>query len=222
MGGDHGCDVVIDGIKLALHAYRDITELHVVGDQKLIEAAMVRSKLKDPRVGILSNGKEEMKGNELTREALKLLQQVGLNFIGYVEGYDMFNDHVEVVVTDGFIGNLVLKTIESMGKSIVRLIKRELAGSTVRKLGAALAAQGFRNIKQRMDPDAYGGAPLLGLNGNVIKAHGSSRDRAIMNAIRVSTEAIQHHLKEMIQEEIQRVNQRLPQPAVAASASVAA
>ena len=163
-----------------------------------------------------------MKGNDLTRETAKLLQQVDLNFVGYVEGYDMFNDHVEVVVTDGFIGNLVLKTIESMGKSIVRLIKRELAGSTVRKLGAALAAQGFRNIKQRMDPDAYGGAPLLGLNGNVIKAHGSSRDRAIMNAIRVSTEAIQHHLKEMIQEEIQRVNQRLPQPAVTASASVAA
>ena len=177
---------------------------------------------KNPRVGILSNGKEEMKGNELTREALKLLQQVGLNFIGYVEGHDLFNDHVEVVVTDGFIGNLVLKTIEHMGKSIVRLIKRELAGSAVRKLGAALASQGFKNIKQRMDPDGYGGAPLLGLNGNVIKAHGSSRDRAIMNAIRVSTEAIQHHLKEMIQEEIQRAIQRLPQPAIAASASVAA
>jgi phosphate acyltransferase len=341
MGGDHGCDVVIDGIKLALNALRGITELYVVGDQKLIEAAMVRSKLKDPRVrivhasevltmedkplvavrkkrdssivraaelvkegkaealispgntgglvaaatltlrrlegverpaiatvvpagksefilidaganpdckplhlvqfgvmgsiysreilghkqprvGILSNGKEEMKGNDLTRETAKLFQQVDVNFVGYVEGYDMFNDHVEVVVTDGFIGNLVLKTIESMGKSIIRLIKRELAGSTVRKLGAALAAQGFRNIKQRMDPDAYGGAPLLGLNGNVIKAHGSSRERAIMNAIRVSTEAIQHHLKEMIQEEIQRANQRLPQPAVAASASVAA
>jgi glycerol-3-phosphate acyltransferase PlsX len=341
MGGDHGCDVVIDGIKLALNALRGITELYVVGDQKVIEAALARSRLKDPRVrivhasevltmedkplvavrkkrdssivraaelvkdgraealispgntgglvaaatltlrrlegverpaiatvvpagkaefilidaganpeckplhlvqfavmgaiysreilghkqprvGILSNGKEEMKGNDLTRETAKLLQQVDLNFIGYVEGHDLFGDHVEVVVTDGFIGNIVLKTVESMGKSIIRLIKRELAGSTVRKLGAALAAQGFRNIKQRMDPDAYGGAPLLGLNGNVIKAHGSARERAIMNAIRVSTEAIQHHLKEMIQEEIQRANQRLPQSAVASSASVAA
>ena len=341
MGGDHGCEIVIDGIKLALEAYPGITEMHVVGDRKAIEAALARSRLKDPRVrivhasevltmedkpltavrrkrdssivraaglvkdgkaealispgntgglvaaatltigrlegvkrpaiatvvpsgkaefilidaganpeceplylaqfavmgaiysreilgherprvGILSNGKEEIKGNELTRETASLLQQLDLNFIGYVEGYDMFNDRVEVVVTDGFIGNLVLKTVESMGKSIVRLIKRELGGSPIRKLGAALAAQGFRNIKQRMDPDAYGGAPLLGLNGNVIKAHGSARERAIMNAIRVSTEAIQHHLKEMIQAEIQRANQRLPQSVVAPFAPVAA
>ena len=230
MGGDHGCDVVIDGIKLALQAYRKITELYVVGDQKVIEASLVRSKLKDPRVrivhasevmtmedkplvavrkkrdssivraaelvkdgkaealispgntgglvatatltlrrlegverpaiatvvpsgkaefilidaganpeckplhlvqfavmgsiysreilghkkprvGVLSNGKEEMKGNDLTRETARLLRQVDLNFIGYVEAYDLFNDNVEVVVTDGLIGNLVLKTI---------------------------------------------------------------------------------------------------------------
>jgi glycerol-3-phosphate acyltransferase PlsX len=340
MGGDHGCEVVIDGIKLALQAYSAISELHVVGDQKVIEAALVRSRLNDsrvnivhasevlgmaekpltavrrkrdssivraaelvrdgkaealispgntgglvaaatlkigrlegverpaiattvpankgdfilidaganpdckpyylaqfavmgtiysreilgherPRVGVLSNGKEEIKGNELTRETAKLLQQLDLNFIGYVEGHDLFNDHVDVVVTDGFSGNLVLKTVESMGKGLIRLIKRELAGSMMRKVGAMLVAQGFRNIKQRMDPDAYGGAPLLGLNGNVIKAHGSARERAIMNAIRVSTEAIQHHLKEMIQEEVQRASRRLPQPVVP-SATVAA
>lgn len=339
MGGDQGCEIVIDGIKLALQAYPAITELYAVGDQKTIDAALTRSRLKDPRlkivhasevvtmddkplvairkkrdssivraielvkdgkaeaiispgntgglvaaatltlrrlegvdrpaiatvvpankaefilidaganpeckplhlvhfaimgaiysreilgnkkprIGILSNGKEEMKGNELTRDTAKLLQQLDLNLIGYVEGHDLFSDHVEVVVTDGFIGNIVLKTVESMGKSIVRLIKRELAGSPMRKLGAALASQGFRNIKQRLDPEAYGGAPLLGLNGIVIKAHGSSRERAIMNAIRVSTEAIQHHLKEMIQDEIQRANQRLPQPDPSAPVAV--
>ena len=166
---------------------------------------------KRPRVGVLSNGKEETKGNDFTRETAKLIQRLDLNFIGYVEGHDLFSDHVDVVVADGFIGNIVLKTIESMGKGIVRLLKRELAATPVRKFGAALAAQGFRNIKERMDPDAYGGAPLLGLNGNVIKAHGSAREQAIMNAIRVSTEMIQHHLTEMILTEVASANERIAQ-----------
>jgi phosphate acyltransferase len=177
---------------------------------------------KRPRVGVLSNGKEETKGNDFTRETAKLIQRLDLNFIGYVEGHDLFSDHVDVVVTDGFIGNIVLKTIESMGKGIVRLLKRELAATPVRKFGAALAAQGFRNIKERMDPDAYGGAPLLGLNGNVIKAHGSSREQAIMNAVRVSTEMIQHHLNEMIQAEVANANERIAQPITDSPAPVPA
>jgi len=333
MGGDHGCGVVIDGIRLALRAYPEITELYIVGDQQQVEPALTRSKLKDPRirivhasemltmedkpltairkkrdasiiraaelvkdgkaealispgntgglvtaatlivrrldgverpaiaaivpankgefilvdaganpdckaihlaqfavmgaiysreilghskprVGILSNGKEEMKGTELTREATKLVQQLDLNFIGYIEGHNLFSDQVDVVISDGFVGNILLKTVEGMGKGLVRLLRRELAASPVRKLGAALAANAFRNIKARMDPDEYGGAPLLGLNGIVIKAHGSARDCAIMNAIRVSTEAIQHRLKDMIQAEIQKANQRLGQAAV--------
>src|ERR1043166_905428 len=166
---------------------------------------------KNPRVGILSNGSEEMKGNELTREALKLCQQLDINFVGYVEGHDLFADHVEVAVSDGFTGNIVLKTCESMGKGMLRMVKRELAANPIRKFGAALARNAFRTIKQRMDPEAYGGAPLLGLNGNVIKAHGAARERAIMNAIRVSTEALQHHMNEMIQQEIARANHRIAQ-----------
>jgi phosphate acyltransferase len=166
---------------------------------------------KNPRVGILSNGSEEMKGNELTREALKLCQQLEINFVGYVEGHDLFADHVEVAVSDGFTGNIVLKTCESMGKGMLRMVKRELAANPIRKFGAALARNAFRTIKQRMDPEAYGGAPLLGLNGNVIKAHGAARERAIMNAIRVSTEALQHHINDTIQQEIARANQRLSQ-----------
>src|SRR5207249_6315251 len=166
---------------------------------------------KTPRVGVLSNGTEEGKGNELTREAYKLCQQLDLNFIGYVEGHDLFSDHVEVAVADGFIGNIVLKTCESMGKGMLRMVRRELAANPVRKLGAALARDAFATIKQRMDPDAYGGAPLLGLNGNVIKAHGSSRERPIMNAIRVSTEAIQHHINEIIEQELAQANERLSQ-----------
>src|SRR6185369_14347480 len=99
-----------------------------------------------------------MKGNDLTREAFKLCQQLDLNFIGYVEGHDLFADGVEVAVTDGFVGNIVLKTCESMGKGMLRLLKGELAANPLRKFGGALARGAFQKIKQRMDPDAYGGA----------------------------------------------------------------
>ena len=162
-----------------------------------------------PRVGILSNGTEEIKGNDLTREAARLCQQIDLNFLGYVEGHDLFSDRVEVVVTDGFVGNIVLKTCESMGKGMLRLLKGELTANPLRKFGALLAQGAFRNIKHRMDPDTYGGAPLLGVNGTVIKAHGSARERAIMNAIRVATETIQHQINQLISREVNAANTRL-------------
>jgi len=161
-----------------------------------------------PRVGILSNGTEEIKGNELTREAAKLCQQLNLNFIGYVEGHDLFADRVEVVVTDGFIGNIVLKSIESMGKGMVRLLKRELTATPVRKLGALLAQGGLKNIKHRMNPDTYGGAPLLGLNGNVIKAHGSASALAIMNAVKFTSQAVKHQINQLISQEAADANAR--------------
>jgi glycerol-3-phosphate acyltransferase PlsX len=162
-----------------------------------------------PRVGILSNGTEITKGTDLTREAHALCEKLGLNYIGYVEGHDLFADKVEVVVTDGFLGNIVLKTSESMGSAMGRLLKRELTASPMRKLGALLAKPAFLALKNRMDPDAYGGAPLLGLNGNVIKAHGSANARAIKSAIRVATETISHHLNESIIQQIAKANQVL-------------
>jgi glycerol-3-phosphate acyltransferase PlsX len=162
-----------------------------------------------PRIGILSNGTEETKGTELTRAASRLCRGASLQFVGYVEGHDLFADQVDVVVTDGFVGNIVLKSIESIAKTILQTVKKELMATPVRKLGAVLARGAFRQIKQRMDPDAYGGAPLLGLNGIVIKAHGSSRERAIMNAVRVATETIQHRLNETIVREITQANERL-------------
>lgn len=166
-----------------------------------------------PRVGILCNGTEEHKGTELTQEAARLCQGADLNFIGYVEGHDLFADSVEVVVTDGFTGNIVLKTCESMAKGIVYMLKRELMANPLRRAGALLAQAALRNVKRRMDPDAYGGAPLLGLNGNVIKAHGSARELAIKNAIRVAAESIQHHINEIICREIAQANERLAGPA---------
>lgn len=328
MGGDHGCGVVIDGVKLALRAYPNISELHLVGQQTEIETALKRARCNDsrlavhhasevismedkpldavrkkkdcsmvramelvrdgkaeavispgntgalvasatfklrrlesverpaiatvvpsgkgefvlldaganheckpvhllqfaimgsvysrellghkkPRVGILSNGTEESKGTDLTREALKLCRQADLNFVGYVEGHDLFSDNIDVVVTDGFVGNIMLKTIESMGKGIVRLLRRELTANPMRKFGAALAGGALQSIKRRMDPEGYGGAPLLGLNGVVIKAHGSARERAFLNAIRVASETIQYKISDTILRETAQANEKL-------------
>ena len=134
----------------------------------------------------------------------------------------MFSDRVEVVVTDGFTGNIVLKCVESMGKAIVGLLRRELAANSVRKMGAALAQGALNNIKRRMDPELYGGAPLLGLNGIVIKAHGSAREKAFMNAIRVATETIHHKINETIEREISRANELIPSSKTAVQAPAVA
>jgi glycerol-3-phosphate acyltransferase PlsX len=162
---------------------------------------------KNPRVGILSNGSEEIKGTELTRDAHALCKKLDLNYLGYVEGHDLFEDKVEVVVTDGFLGNIVLKTCESMGRAVGRFLKRELNASPIRRLGKVLAGNALLALKTKLDPDIYGGAPLLGLNGIVIKAHGSANAHAIKNAIRVATETIQHHLNESIVKEIAKASE---------------
>ena len=336
MGGDHGCGVVIDGVKLALEAQAKITELHLVGNQTEIEAALSRVKCRDPRirilhasevltmedkpvvglrrkkdasiaramdlvkegkadavispgntggimaaatlklrnlpgidrpgiatvipapenefvlldaganieckpihllhyavmgsvysreilgyktprVGLLSIGTEDIKGNDLTLEAFKLCKQVNLNFIGNVEGYDLFKNRVDVVICDGFVGNIVLKTMEGMAKGIFGWLKTELMKNPKRKIGAYLAKNAFRTIGRRMDAESHGGAPLLGLNGNVMKAHGSSRERAIMNAIRVTAETIQHEINQIMIREIADANERLAAAKVAVS-----
>ncbi|HYG21688.1 MAG TPA: phosphate acyltransferase PlsX [Verrucomicrobiae bacterium] len=165
--------------------------------------------LSKPRVGVLSNGSEETKGNDLTRGAARLCSQLDLNFIGYVEGFDLFDDAVDVVVTDGFTGNVVLKTAESLSRAMMHLLKTELKANPVRLLGAKLSQGAFMQLKKRVDPEVYGGAVLLGLNGIVIKAHGSSRERAITNAIRVATEEISHGVNQTISQEITRANERL-------------
>ncbi len=162
-----------------------------------------------PRVGVLSNGAEESKGNNLTREAARLCALLDLNFIGYVEGFDLFNDTVDVVVADGFTGNVVLKTAESLSSAMIQILKAELTANPLRKFGAFLSQGAFRSLKRRLDPEVHGGAVLLGLNGNVIKAHGSSRERAIMGAIRVAAEEVQHGLNDIIARQIAVANQRL-------------
>jgi len=164
---------------------------------------------KRPRVGILSIGTEDSKGNELTLEAFKLCRQLNIQFIGNVEGHDLFKDHVDVVVCDGFVGNIVLKTCESLAVAMFTMLKRELMRNPKRQIGAYLTQNAFHAIRRRMDPEVYGGAPLLGFNGIVFKAHGSARERAIASALRVTAEAVQHHVNDIIAREIARANERL-------------
>jgi glycerol-3-phosphate acyltransferase PlsX len=166
-------------------------------------------KRKNPRVGILSNGTEDSKGNELTLEAFKLCKKLDLNFIGNVEGHDLFKDHVDVVVCDGFVGNIVLKTSESLAVAMFSMLKRELTKNTKRQLGALLAKDAFHAIRRRMDPEVYGGAPLLGFNGLVFKAHASARERAVTSAIRVTAQTIQNQIGQIIARDIAAANKAL-------------
>ena len=173
---------------------------------------------KKPRVGILSIGTEDSKGNELTLGAFKLCQQLDLNFIGNVEGHDLFKDHVDVVVCDGFVGNIVLKTCESLAVGMISMLKRELMRNPKRQLGALLAKNAFHAIRRRMDPEVYGGAPLLGFNGMVFKAHASARERTVASALRITAEAVQHNVNRIIADEIARANEKLAAAEIPVSA----
>ena len=178
--------------------------------------------LERPRVGVLSNGKEESKGNELTRESVRLCSQLDLNFVGYVEGFDLFNDGVDVAVCDGFVGNIVLKTAESLSWAIGHILKTEISNSSLSRMGAFLAKGAFAGLKRRIDPEVYGGAAILGLNGIVIKAHGSSRERAIANAVRVAAEEIGHGINRILAQGIEQANARLAAAEKATAASFTA
>ena len=166
-------------------------------------------KRKNPRVGILSIGSEDSKGNDLTLEAFRLCKKLDLNFIGNVEGHDLFKDRVDVVVCDGFVGNIVLKSIESLAVAMFSMLKRELMHTAQRKLGAYLAKGAFHTIRRRMDPEVYGGAPMLGFNGLVFKAHASARERAVTSAIRVTANAVKTQINQTIARDIAAANKIL-------------
>jgi glycerol-3-phosphate acyltransferase PlsX len=166
-------------------------------------------KHQNPRVGILSNGTEDNKGNELTLEAFRLCKKLALNFVGNVEGHDLFKDHVDVVVCDGFVGNVVLKSVESLAVAMFSMLKRELMNTTQRQLGAYLANGAFQAIRRRMDPEVYGGAPMLGFNGVVFKAHASARERAVTSALRMTVNALKNQINQTIAREIAAANKIL-------------
>ncbi len=152
-----------------------------------------------PRVSILSIGEEDSKGNELTKESFKLLKGCkGLNFTGNIEGKDVFGGRADVIVCDGFIGNIVLKTSEGLAETIIKMLKREIANVTTGKLGYLMIKPAIRNFKKRTDYDEYGGAPLLGINGTCIISHGRSSARALKHAIRVASEMSRQRVHETI------------------------
>ncbi|HXG52872.1 MAG TPA: phosphate acyltransferase PlsX [candidate division Zixibacteria bacterium] len=158
-----------------------------------------------PRVGVLSNGEEESKGNELTRAASELLAASGLNYIGYVEGRDLFNGRVDVVVCDGFTGNVALKTMEGLAGFAAGVLQGAFEKNLLSKIGYLLSRGPLREAYRRLDYAEYGGAPLLGLNGVAIVAHGGSSPRAIKNAIRVAGESVSHDVNRRIGEALARI-----------------
>ncbi|HET8645836.1 MAG TPA: phosphate acyltransferase PlsX, partial [Vicinamibacteria bacterium] len=149
---------------------RHLEEFAVMG--KVYTSAMFHTA--NPRVGLMSMGEEETKGNELTREVHEVLKESTLNFIGNVEGHDLFTGKVDVIVMDGFTGNVVLKASETLAESMMHLIREELERTPLRKLGATLSRGAFRAVKRRIDHSEYGGAPLLGLAGCCVIGHGRS------------------------------------------------
>ncbi|HNY40375.1 MAG TPA: phosphate acyltransferase PlsX [Bryobacteraceae bacterium] len=152
----------------------------------------------DPKVGILSIGEEEHKGNELTRTASLLMKDLPLNFIGNVEGRDLYTGKADVIVCDGFIGNVALKVSEGMVEVIKHMLQESLAATITRKIGYVLSRAAYTDFKKRVDYSEYGGAPLLGVKGICIISHGRSNDNAIRNAIRVATEFASEHVNDRI------------------------
>lgn len=170
-----------------------------------------------PRVGLLTIGTEEGKGNDLINEAHEMLKRVTsvINYHGPIEGFQVFSDHVDVVVCDGFVGNTLLKTWESLAKFITGMLKDELRRNPLRIAGAALANGAFSALRSRMNPDRYGGAPLLGLRGNILKAHGSSNRYAWASALRAAEKIIQQDLYHHIEHDVSRANDLVKTPAAA-------
>jgi glycerol-3-phosphate acyltransferase PlsX len=162
---------------------------------------------KNPSIGLMSIGGEDVKGTDLTKEVFKMLKRSQLNFRGNIEGHDLFAHPVEVVVCDGFVGNVILKTCESVGDAIFKWLKHELVKSKVRMAGAFLAQKAFHAIKKRVNYEEYGGSPLLGVNGICIIAHGASTPLAIKNALRVASESIEQQVNPHIIEEVSRYNE---------------
>jgi glycerol-3-phosphate acyltransferase PlsX len=146
-------------------------------------------KIESPRVGLLSIGEEETKGNDLTHEAFPLLKALPIRFVGNVEGRDIFSGQADVIVCDGFVGNVALKTSEGVGRFVREVLRESLKRTVTAQVGALLSRTAFNEFRHRLDYREYGGAPLLGVRGVCIIGHGSSNDRAIYNGIRVAYES---------------------------------
>ena len=152
----------------------------------------------EPKVALISTGEEDTKGNELTKEAFKLLKEADINFTGNIDGKDIFAGNADVIVCDGFTGNVVLKTSEGLADALIKMLKREVANLTAGRIGYLLMKPALRNFKRKTDYDEYGGAPLLGINGTCIISHGRSTAKAIRNAIKVASDFARNRVYEVI------------------------
>jgi glycerol-3-phosphate acyltransferase PlsX len=181
-----------------------------------VYASKVRG-VQNPRVGLISNGEEAGKGNELVKGTYHLLESSGLNYIGNLEGKELFGGEADVAVTDGFTGNVLLKSSEAVAKLITDVLRQELMSSLRTKVGALLAKPAFMKLKSLMDPSEVGAAPLLGIDGLVFVGHGRSDARAMLSAIRTARQAVEadllNALREAIQERLAALPLPLPTPA---------
>ncbi len=166
-----------------------------------------------PRVGLLTIGTEEGKGSDLICEAHRLLKLANndINYIGLIEGFQLFNEHVDVVVCDGFVGNILLKSMESMAKTIKQYIRHQILKNPLRILGAILARGAFKDIKRQLNPDKFSGAPFLGLNGIVIKSHGASSAEGISSALELAIKSARASKDRTLSDIIERVNLTISQ-----------
>jgi glycerol-3-phosphate acyltransferase PlsX len=176
-------------------------------------------KIESPRVGLLSIGEEETKGNDLTHEAFPLLKALPLRFVGNVEGRDIFSGQADVIVCDGFVGNVALKTSEGVGRFVRDVLRESLTRTVTAQVGALLSRKAFNEFRHRLDYREYGGAHLLGVRGVCIIGHGSSNDRAIYNGIRVAYESAKGGIIQSIEAEFANIPKLGSQAAGAAAAS---
>jgi glycerol-3-phosphate acyltransferase PlsX len=156
----------------------------------------------EPRVGLLSNGEEDSKGNELTREAKRILKETSLNYVGYIEGRDIYNGRVDVVVCDGFVGNVVLKVSEGLAEAIGTMMRKEFSERFWSRIGYLLARPALKSFRRKVDYAEYGGAPLLGIQGTAMICHGSSSPRAIMNAVKMAHDNVTRQVNSKLTERL--------------------
>ena len=199
-----GFTVLIDVGANAQCKARQLEEFAVMGT--VYTRAVLRKP--SPRVGLMSMGEEESKGNDLTREVHEVLKESALNFIGNVEGGDIFTGKVDVIVMDGFTGNVALKASETLAESIVYLLRQELNRTAVTRLGALLSKPAFRALKRRIDPSEYGGAPLLGVRGCCVIGHGRSSAVAVKHGIRTAAEFFSSGVNAKIEAELRALGLR--------------
>ena len=184
---------------------KNLEQFAVMGDIYARYALGIRK----PKVGLLSVGEEEGKGNELTRGAYDLLKQLPMNFVGNVEGRDLYNGKLDVIVCDGFVGNVALKVSEGMVETVRYLLKESLASTISSQVGFLLSRRAFNDFKKRLDYSEYGGAPLLGIKGVCIVGHGTSNSNAIKNALRVAAESVTAGINAKIERELAMINGRV-------------